>query len=75
MPYGIAPDVQKHVPWITWLSPQFEQRSRITTTCLKQQLDAPVSHDNYFHSVLGLMNVQTDVYKPALDIYAGCAKP
>lgn len=74
MPYGIAPDVQKRVPWITWLSPGFEQRSKLTTACLKQQLDAPVSHDNYFHSVLGLMNVQTSVYKPALDIYAHCAK-
>lgn len=75
MPYGIAPDVQKRVPWITWLSPGFEQRSKLTTACLKQQLDAPVSHDNYFHSVLGLMNVQTTVYKPALDIYAPCVKP
>jgi hypothetical protein len=59
MPYGIAPEVQKRVPWITWLSPGFEQRNKLTTACLKQQLDAPVSHDNYFHSVLGLMNVQT----------------
>jgi len=75
MPYGIAPDVQKRVPWITWLSPGFEQRSKLSTACLKQQLDAPVSHDNYFHSVLGLMNVQTSVYKSALDIYARCAKP
>jgi len=75
MPYGIAPDVQKRVPWITWLSPGFEQRSKLSTACLKQRLDAPVSHDNYFHSVLGLMNVQASVYKPALDIYAPCAKP
>lgn len=75
MPYGIAPDVQKRVPWITWLSPGFEQRNKLTTACLQQQLDAPVSHDNYFHSVLGLMNVQTSVYRPALDIYARCAKP
>jgi lipid A ethanolaminephosphotransferase len=74
MPYSVAPDVQKHVPWITWLSPGFEQRSEITTACLKQQLDAPVSHDNYFHSVLGLMNVQTRVYTPALDIYAHCGQ-
>ena len=74
MPYSVAPDVQKHVPWITWLSPEFEQRSKITTACLKQQLDAPISHDNYFHSILGLMNVQTSVYTPALDMYAQCGK-
>ena len=75
MPYSVAPDVQKRVPWITWLSPGFEQRSQVSTNCLKQRLDVPISHDNYFHSVLGLMNVQTSVYKAALDIYAPCAKP
>ena len=73
MPYGIAPDVQKRVPWITWLSPGFEQRSRITTACLQKRLDTAISHDNYFHSVLGLMNVSTGVYRDALDIYAACA--
>lgn len=74
MPYAIAPDVQKHVPWITWLSPEFEQRTKITTACVKQQLDAPISHDHYFHSVLGLMNVRTSVYKRQLDIYARCTR-
>jgi lipid A ethanolaminephosphotransferase len=72
MPYSVAPDVQKRVPWITWLSPGFEQRNALTTACLKQRLDEPLSHDNYFHSVLGLMNVQTSVYQPALDMYARC---
>jgi len=72
MPYGVAPDVQKHVPWITWLSPGFEQRSQVITACLRKGLDAPISHDNYFHSVLGLMNVQTRVYQAGLDIYAHC---
>jgi len=74
MPYSMAPDVQKRVPWITWLSPAFEQRSRVTTDCLKQHVDAPISHDNYFHSVLGLMQVQTSAYRPALDIYAACSQ-
>lgn len=73
MPYGIAPDVQKRVPWITWLSPGFEQRSHVTTACLQKRLDTAISHDNYFHSVLGLMNVSTEVYRDALDIYAPCA--
>jgi len=31
-----------------------------------------VSHDNLFHSVLGLMQVQTQAYQQALDPYAGC---
>nr|WP_315246558.1 phosphoethanolamine--lipid A transferase [uncultured Albidiferax sp.] len=73
LPYAVAPDVQKHVPWITWLSPAFTQRSGIAPACLQKQAAAPISHDNFFHSVLGLMGVQTGVYRPALDMYRHCA--
>ena len=75
LPYDIAPDVQKHVPWITWLSPAFEQRSHVATECLQKRQDIKVSHDNYFHSVLGLLNVKTSLYQPALDMFAPCVKP
>jgi lipid A ethanolaminephosphotransferase len=74
LPYAIAPDAQKHVPWITWLSPAFQQRTGIKPACLRQRLDVPVSHDNYFHSVLGLLDVQTTVYQRALDAYAPCVE-
>ncbi len=73
LPYAVAPDVQKHVPWITWLSPAFSQRSGIAPACLQQQAAARISHDHYFHSVLGLLGVQTGVYQPALDLYRRCA--
>ncbi|MES3009195.1 MAG: phosphoethanolamine--lipid A transferase [Pseudomonadota bacterium] len=72
MPYALAPDVQKHVPWITWLSPGFEQRSAVHTDCLRQQ-NGPLSHDNYFHSVLGLLDLKTSVYQRPMDVYARCA--
>ncbi|MEO5795919.1 MAG: phosphoethanolamine--lipid A transferase [Rhodoferax sp.] len=75
LPYDIAPDVQKRVPWITWLSPAFEQRSHVATECLQKRQDIKVSHDNYFHSVLGLLNVKTSLYQPALDMFAPCVKP
>ena len=51
-------DVQKHVPWITWLSPSFQQRTGVTLACLRRHADAHVTHDNLFHSVLGLLQVQ-----------------
>ena len=72
LPYAIAPDVQKHVPWITWLSPGFAQRQRLDAACLAGRADAEISHDHYFHSVLGLLDVQTSVYQPRLDAYAAC---
>ena len=72
LPYAIAPDVQKRVPWISWLSNDFSQRSGIKQGCLEQQKNKRLSHDNYFHSVLGLLDIQTSVYQPELDVYAGC---
>ncbi len=38
LPYSIAPDVQKHVPWITWLSPAMQARTHLATGCLQQDL-------------------------------------
>lgn len=72
MPYAVAPDVQKHVPWITWLSPAMGQRRAVDAGCLEARASTRVSHDNLFHSVLGLMDVQTGVYRRDLDVYSGC---
>jgi lipid A ethanolaminephosphotransferase len=40
--------------------------------CLRGRADARITHDNLFHSVLGLMQVDTSAYRRALDAYAGC---
>jgi lipid A ethanolaminephosphotransferase len=72
MPYAVAPDVQKRVPWITWLSAGYEKAAGLSTGCLRAGRDMPISHDNYFHSVLGLLDVETAVYQPAMDVYAPC---
>ncbi|MDB5900210.1 MAG: phosphoethanolamine transferase [Ramlibacter sp.] len=75
LPFALAPDVQKHVPWVTWLSPAFEQRSGVTLQCLRSRADTRITHDNLFHSVLGLMQVATTAYRRPLDAYAGCGGP
>ena len=73
LPYAIAPDVQKNVPWITWLSPALQTRTGISTACLQTDLrDRRITHDAYFHSVLGLLDVRSSAYQPAQDIYAAC---
>lgn len=75
LPYAIAPDVQKHVPWITWLSPGFERRSGVELACLRGRRDTRVSHDHLFHSVLALLDVRTAAFAPGLDAYADCTRP
>jgi lipid A ethanolaminephosphotransferase len=34
--------------------------------------DKPLSQDNLFHSMLGLLEVKSSVYQPDLDLFAGC---
>ena len=72
LPYRVAPDVQKRVPWITWWSPQFEMQMGLSRTCLQNKVQKPLTHDNYFHSVLGLVNVSSEVYQAKLDVHADC---
>lgn len=73
-PYIIAPDVQTRVPIIAWLSPDFSAASKIDMSCLAARAAEPASHDNFFHSVLGLMDVATSVYDAKLDLFASCRK-
>jgi lipid A ethanolaminephosphotransferase len=72
LPYAFAPDVQKHVPMVMWLSPKLQAESRVNASCLEHRRHEPVSHDNFFHSVLGLLGVQTTAYDPRLDVFASC---
>jgi lipid A ethanolaminephosphotransferase len=75
LPYRVAPEVQKRVPWITWLSPAFEKERQLHLRCLQDKVMEPLTHDHYFHSVLGLSGVQTQLYHRELDIYASCRDP
>jgi lipid A ethanolaminephosphotransferase len=72
LPYRVAPDVQKRVPWITWWSKRFENQTGLSRACLKKKTDTALTHDNYFHSVLGMVGVSTEVYQAKLDVHADC---
>jgi lipid A ethanolaminephosphotransferase len=72
LPYSIAPDSQKRVPLILWLSPTLAQQRGVKTECLKTQLDTKLSHDHLFHSVLSLMNVSNASYQARLDWFKPC---
>lgn len=73
LPYAIAPKVQKHVPMVAWLSPAMQSAAQLPMACLQRDRDRPLSHDHLFHSVLGLADVRTQAYRPALDLWASCA--
>ncbi len=71
-PYMMAPEQQKHVPLLTWFSDSYQQDFGLDTGCLARLRDAPLSQDNLFHSMLGLLQVRTEVYQRSLDMFASC---
>ena len=70
MPFAFAPDAQIHVPMIVWFSPALIASDGIDLERLSAARDAPVSHDNLFHTVLGLFEVHTRAYVGDLDVFA-----
>ena len=72
VPYAMAPQEQTHVPMVAWFSPQFANRQGLSLSCLQQHRRGSFSHDNLFHSVLGLMGVGTQTYRSELDLFQPC---
>ena len=73
MPYSIAPKEQIHVPMLVWLSKPMQRQRGWTMACLQGQSAKALTHDNLFHSVLGLSQVKTGLAKPDLDLFAACS--
>jgi len=73
-PYIISPVEQRSVPMMLWLSDGFASRFHIDRRCLAARAGQAFSHDNVFHSVLGMLSVSTAVYNPRLDILSPCTK-
>ena len=72
LPYALSPETQLRVPLVMWMSPGLANSRSIDMACMQGQTRKPASHDNLFHSVLGLMQVQTTVYDPSMDLFAPC---
>lgn len=72
-PYIIAPSQQTHVPFVLWEGA--EMKAHVDAGCLSKRAGEEASHDNLFHTALGLMSVKTSVYTPKLDVLSGCRAP
>jgi lipid A ethanolaminephosphotransferase len=74
VPYALAPRVQTHVPMVFWSTAGFNERMQFDRQCLVEQRNRPLSHDNYSHTILGLLDVSTSVRKSELDFVQGCRR-
>lgn len=73
LPYAVAPEVQKQVPMQLYISEKAEKMLALNEKCLEKQGSAgKFSHDNLFHTLLGIFDVSTKDYNPSLDILRAC---
>jgi lipid A ethanolaminephosphotransferase len=72
-PWMIAPPEQTQVPFMLWMSDGFDDRFHIDRTCLAARAGQHFSHDNVFHSVLGMLDVNTAVFNPRLNLFGACS--
>lgn len=73
LPYSIAPDAQKHVPMLLWLSDDYQKRYGVNYDCLKKEsTQNEYSQDNLFSTMLGILGVETTEYRATDDILKTC---
>ena len=68
LPYFMAPENQTHVASLMWFGDEITKE--IDLKKLKSYSDKEFSHDNLFHTLLGVFNVSTSVYEKNKDIFA-----
>ena len=66
IPYFIAPDAQKHVPALFYFGNNNENIKKLTV-----KKSEKFSHDNLFHTILGIFNIHTNDYDASLDMTKG----
>lgn len=73
MPRAIAPREQLAVPMLWWLGGDGVQGwEGLKADCLRQRAQAPASHDNLYHSILGLLHIQSPARVPERDLVSAC---
>jgi lipid A ethanolaminephosphotransferase len=65
LPDFFAPESQRHVPAIMWFGEKYDD---INARKIHAKLTNKYTHDNIFHTVLGLMEINTGVYNKEMDI-------
>ncbi len=73
LPYKIAPRDQTHVPMVLWMSETMKRWDYVNYECVKKEADEKTyTHDNIFHSILGLLEIKTHLYNKEYDIFKNC---
>ncbi len=72
-PYKIAPKEQTKVPMIMWMNENMKKFDHIDYACLKENAQKGIyTHDNIFHSMIGLLEIKSKTYKKEEDMFSIC---
>ena len=74
LPYFMAPDEQKHIASLMWFG-EGDIKEDVDLEKLNTYKNKLFSQDNLFHTLLGLFEVETEVYKKEMDILYDAKKP
>jgi lipid A ethanolaminephosphotransferase len=75
MPYVVAPDYQTKVPLIFWFSDELIKHENYDLDCIRNTAkNSEFSHDNITHTLLDLMDVETEAYIKDKDILEKCER-
>ena len=69
-PYWLAPQEQLTVPMVLWLSENFVRDYKIDEKELQRKASEEVSHEHLYHTVLGLLQIQSVTKNDRLDLTA-----
>jgi lipid A ethanolaminephosphotransferase len=73
LPYFMAPDAQTNVASVLWFGDNYDE---IDVDSIRKKANLEYSHDNLFHTILGLMEVRTSLYRRDMDIiYSDSPEP
>ena len=73
-PYVIAPKEQKHIPFFIWAADSTLNTLKIDKQCMESAENEAISHDNVFHTLLGIGGISAQEYKQQLDLTYKCKK-
>ena len=70
LPDFLAPETQTHIPMFAWLSDDYCSDHHIPPIVSKTDVDTEFSHDNISHTLLGLLDVKTNIYQEDRDLFS-----
>ncbi len=69
MPYSMAPKGVTNIPIIMWFGKQMIASQKLSMSSFNKHRDKLISHDHVSHTLLGMFEIKTSIYKKELDLH------